>query len=166
MRATSSKVLFFVLFCFSFAQTTDIWFRSTHKWNFEPLNGSTVMRLLIVFLASHYPGNSRDLVRTYLGISTILCPCRTGTYPGLMRGDISVKRDGNLLPPNVHICQNSVQRRSGLWGRDLPGDLQEKFPPKSWAVPGAVPWTSQSTKLNPLASPRYFLAVGGWGYNW
>ena len=76
----------------------------------------------------HYPGNSQDLVGTYLGVYRILCPRRPGTYPGFTRGDISVKRAGNLLPRVVHICQDSDQRHPGLWGGDLPGDLQEKCP--------------------------------------
>ena len=84
-----------------------------------------------------------------------------------MWGDISVKRAGNLLPQDVHICWDSDQRRPGLtlWSEDLPGYLQEKFPPQSMAVPAAVPWTSQSTKLNTLASPRYPRIVGGRGYD-
>ena len=39
-------------------------------------------------------------------------------------------------------------------------NLQEKCPPQSWVVPGAVPWTSQSTKFNPQASRRYPQVVG------
>ena len=109
----------------------------------------------------HYLGNSGDLAGTYPGIYRILCPRRPGTYPGLMRGDISVKKARNLLLRDVHICQDSDQRCPGLWGGDLPGDLQEKCPPQSRAVPEAVPWISQSTKLNPLASPRYPQEVGG-----
>ena len=81
-------------------------------------------------------------------------------YPGLMWGDISVKRAGNLLPLDVHMCQGSDQRCPGLLDGDLPRDLQEKCPLQSWAVPRAVPWTSQSTKLNPRASPRYPRVVG------
>ena len=119
------------------------------------------MRLLIfVSPAPHYPGNSGDLVGTYPGIYRILCPRRPGTYPGLTRGDISIKRAGNLLPRDVHICRDSDQRGLQLWGGDLPGDLQEKRPPQSRAVPGAVPWTSQRTKLNPRVSPRYPRVVG------
>ena len=116
----------------------------------------------------HYPGNSGDLAGTHPWIYRILCPRRPRTYPGLMRGDLSVKRASsrNLLPRNVNICWDSDQRRPGLWGGDLPGDLQEKCPPQSRAVPGAVPWTSQSTKLNPRASPHYPKVVGGWGNNW
>ena len=63
-------------------------------------------------------------------------------------------------PGCPHICQDSDQRRPGLWGRNLPGDLQEKCPPQSQAVPRAVPWTSQSTKLNPRVSSRYPWVVG------
>ena len=44
----------------------------------------------------HYPGNSRLLAGIYPGIYRILCPRRPGTYRGLMRGDISFKRNGNL----------------------------------------------------------------------
>ena len=120
-----------------------------------------IMQLSIVSLPSpHYLGNSRDLAGTYLGIYRILCPHRPSTYPGLMRGDLSVKRARNLLPRDVHICRDSDQRRPGLWGGDLPGALQEKCPPQSRAVTGAVPWTSQSTKLNPRASPHYPRVVG------
>ena len=113
----------------------------------------------------HYPSNSGDLAETYPGIYRTLCP-RRGTYLGLTRGDISIKMAGNLLPQDVHICWDSDKRRPGLWGGVLPEDLQEKCPPQSRAVPGAVPWTSQSTKLNSRANPRYPWIVGGQGYNW
>ena len=78
-----------------------------------------------------------------------------------MSGDISVERAGILLTREGRICRDSDQRRPGLWGGDLPGDLQEKIAPQSRAIPGAVPWTSKSTKLNPRASPRYPRVVGG-----
>ena len=74
----------------------------------------------------HYLGISRDLAGTNPGISRILCPRRPGTYPGLMRGDISLKRAWNLLPRDVRICQDSDQRCPELWGWDLPRDLQER----------------------------------------
>ena len=97
-----------------------------------------------------------------VGIYRILCPRRSGTYPGLMQGNISIKRAGNLLHRVVNICQYSDQRRPGSWGRetDLPMDLQEKCPPQSRAITRTVPWTSQSTKLNPWASPHYHRVVG------
>ena len=41
----------------------------------------------------------------------------------------------------------------GVLGGDLPGDLQENCPPQSKAVPGAVPWMSQGTKLIPGQVP-------------
>ena len=56
----------------------------------------TLMQLSIVSLAPSYLGNSRDLAGTYLGIYRILYPRRPGTYPGLMQGDISLKRVWNL----------------------------------------------------------------------
>ena len=96
----------------------------------------------------HSLGNSGDLVGTYPGIYRILCPCRPGTYPGLTRGDISFNGAGNLLPWSIYAGPLIKG------ARDLPGGLQEICPPQSQAVPGGVPWTSQSTKLNPLASPR------------
>ena len=98
-----------------------------------------IMQLSIVSPAPYYLGNSGDLAGTYPGIYRILCPRRPGNYLGLTWGDISIKRAGNLLPRDVHICRDSDQRYLGLWGGDLPRDLQEKFPPQSRAVPGAVP---------------------------
>ena len=76
----------------------------------------------------HYPGNSRGLAGTYLGIYRILCPRRPGTYPGLMRGDISVKRAGNLLPRDVETLTKGAR---GYGAGTYPGDLQEKCPPQS-----------------------------------
>ena len=93
--------------------------------------GNDCNAVINCILGPHYPGNSGDLAGTYLGIYRILCPRRPGTYPGLMQGDISVKRAGNILPRDVHTCQDSDQRRPGLWDRDILRDLQEKFPLQS-----------------------------------
>ena len=53
----------------------------------------------------------------------------------------------------------------GVMGRGPTQGFTRKMSP---AVPDrnrAVPWTSQSTKLNPWASPRYTQVVGEGGYN-
>ena len=110
----------------------------------------------------HHPGNSRVLAATYPGIYRILCPHRPGTFPRLMRGDISFKTSRYLLPRDVCICKNIDQRFLGLWGGDLPEYLQEKCPPQSRAVSGAVPWTSQMyqhaccmTEIGPILIQEY-----------
>ena len=56
-----------------------------------------------------------------------------------MRGDISLKRAGNL-PQDFHICREAlIKGARGYGAGDLPVDLQEKCPPHSRAVPRAVP---------------------------
>ena len=110
-----------------------------------------------------YPGNSRDLAGALPRDLQNMWPRRPGSYPGLMRGDISVKRAGSLLLQDVRICQDSDQRHQGLWGGDLPRDLQEKCSLQSWEIPRSVPWTSQSTKLNLQASPPYPRGSAGSG---
>ena len=92
---------------------------------------SSTNAVINCILGPHYPGNSGDLAGTYLRIYCILCPRRPRTYPGLMRGDIFIKKAGNLLPQDVHICRDSDQRCPGLWGGNIPGYLQEKCTPQS-----------------------------------
>ena len=101
----------------------------------------------------HYKDNSGDLVGTYPGIYRILCPRRLGTYPGLICGEIFWSKGLEIYYPGM-----STYARTLLCGGDLPRDLQEKCAPQSQAVP----WTSQSTKFNPWASPRYPRVVGVW----
>ena len=88
-----------------------------------------VMRLSIVSPAPHYSGNSRDLAGTYPGIYRILCPRRRGTYPRLMREDVSVKRAGNLLPRDVCICRDSDQRHPGYGAGPYPGIYKKNVSP-------------------------------------
>ena len=45
----------------------------------------------------------------------------------------------------------------GLWGGDLPGDLQEKCP----RSPGAVPWMSQSTHYKIESTGKSGAAIPG-----
>ena len=114
----------------------------------------------------HYPGNSWVLVGTYPGIYRILCPHRPWSYPRLMQGDISFKRAGSIIPGCPHM--------PGLWQK-VPGDgagtylgiYKRNVPHSPRQYPGAraVPWMSQSTKLNPQASSCLSLGSGGWGYN-
>ena len=113
-----------------------------------------IMQLSIVSLAPHYPGNCRDLN----GGFTEFCVPRPGTYPGVMRGDISIKRAGNLQP-GMSTYADSDQRHPGLWG------FTRKTSP---AVLGSTRGcTLDITKyLNPWASPRYPRVVGDRGYNW
>ena len=70
------------------------------------------MRLSIVSLGPHYPGSNRVLAGTYPGIYRILCSRRPRTYLGLMRGDVSFKRAGNL--PGVSAHARTLT--NGAWG--------------------------------------------------
>ena len=117
-------------------------------------------RLSILSPAPHYPGNSHVRAGTYPGIYRILCPHRPRTYPGLMRGDIYIKKADNLLSLDVSICQDSDQRCPGLWGGELRGDLQEKCPRSSGYYPGLYLGYHKVQKFNPRASPRYCRVVG------
>ena len=104
----------------------------------------------------HYPGNSGDLAGTYAGIYRILCPRRPGTYPGLMRGDIFVKRAGNLLSRDVHI----------YLGRGPTRVFSRKMCP---AVPGStLGCTLDITKYKIESQGKSPLSPGsgGWGYHW
>ena len=94
----------------------------------------------------HSPGNSRDLAGTYLGIYRMLCSRRPGPTPGLC-GEIFPSKGLEIYYHGMSAyAENSDQRRPELWSGDLPWDLQEKCSPPP-AVPRAIPWTSQSTKL-------------------
>ena len=72
-------------------------------------------------------------------------------YPRLYAGRYFLRKGCKSTPESTPwcICCDSRTKVLGVRGGDLPGDLQEK----SRAVPGAVPWRSQSTKLNPCKSP-------------
>ena len=113
----------------------------------------------------HFPGNSGDLAGTCLRIYRILCPCRPRTYvyPGLMWGDISVKRAANLLPLDVHIYAGTLTKSARGYGAGMYLGIYKKNPCSPGQYPGLYPWTSLSTKLNPRASPGYPRVVGA-GY--
>ena len=104
------------------------------------------MQLSIVSPAPHYLRNSGDLVGTYLRN-------RPGTYPGLVRGDISVKRAENLLLQDVRICRDSDKGAQVMGQGPTRGFTRKMYP----AVPGsiqAVPWTSKKYKIeSPGKSP-------------
>ena len=117
----------------------------------------------------HHPCNSWVLAGTYNypGIYRILCHRRPGTYPGLYAGRYFFQKGQKSLTKGAG---------NGAWGYGagtyiVPMDLQEKCPPQSRAVtPGQLRTqgrTSQSTKLNPGASPHYpwvvCVCVGGGG---
>ena len=119
------------------------------------------MWLSIVSLAPHYPGNSRVLAGTYPAYSQFIVSPQTRNLPRAYAGRYFLQKVQKSALGWSHMQIYSDQRCPGLWGGDLPGDLQEKCPLQSRAVPGAVPWTSQSTKLNPRASPRYPQVVEG-----
>ena len=131
----------------------------------EPLSPHPSNAVIKCIPGPHYPGYGRVLARNS---SQVVGWKKSNSCSGLTTAEcVKVCHDSfgspNILRPGIHVCWDSDQRCLELWGVDLPGDLQEKCPPppQSRAVPGAVPWTSQSTKLNLWGSPRYPGVVGG-----
>ena len=106
------------------------------------------MQLSIVSPAPHYPGNSGLLAGTYLGDLQNIVFLQTWDLPQGYAGRYFIQK-GQKYYPGSKMSKNV-----------------KNVTLQSRAVPGAIPWMSQSTKLNPGASPRYPRLVGGRGYIW
>ena len=78
----------------------------------------------------HHMGNSGDLGGDLPGdLQSIVSP-QTWDLP---RGRYFSRKGCKSTTQDVRICCDSDQRRLGLWGGDLPRDLQEKCAPQSQA---------------------------------